>query len=134
MARILVADDHADSRELFAIILRGAGHEVLCAADGEELVEVYRSERPDVALIDVFMPGKDGIEAIVDIRHEFPRAKLVAMSAGWNAPAGVATGSGTFDVLLDALAHGADATMSKPTEPATLLAAVDRVLTVPRDG
>jgi len=94
MARILVADDHADSRELFAVMLRGAGHEVLLAADGKEVLALYRRERPDLALIDVFMPGKDGIEVIVELRREFPGAKLLAMSAGWSTPTGAATGSG----------------------------------------
>lgn len=132
MARILVADDHADSREIFAVVLRGAGHEVRPARDGKELLELYGADPPDVAVIDVFMPGKDGIEIIVELRREFPHAKLIALSAGWSTPSGVAVGGGTFDVLFDALAHGADATVSKPVDPERLVAAVESVLATRR--
>jgi CheY-like chemotaxis protein len=128
MARVLVADDHADSRELVGVILAGAGHDVVFAADGKEALVRYRQTRPDLALIDVFMPGKDGVEVIVDLRRDFPDAPLVAMSAGWSKPSQAVAGGGSFDVLLDAAARGADATLAKPITMQTLLEVVDRVL------
>ena len=121
MARILIADDHVDTREVLGVILAGAGHDLVFAADGTEALARYREACPDLALIDVFMPGKDGVQVIVEIRRDFPAAKLIAISAGWTAPAS--------DVLSDATRGGANATLSKPVEYETLVSVVDRVLT-----
>src|SRR5207237_4833192 len=120
MGCILIADDHEDSRELFGAILRAEGHEVHLAADGKEALAVYAEERPDLAVIDMFMPVMDGLEVLAEIRRAHPGAKLVAISAGWNVPARAATGEGTFDVLVDARRY-ADATLAKPVTRETLV-------------
>lgn len=134
MARILVADDHADSREVLGVILARGGHDPCFAADGREALARYREVCPDLALIDIFMPGKDGVEVIVELRRDFPEAKLVAISAGWSKPETAASGGGKFDVLHDASVVGADATLAKPISYATLLAVVDRVLGTRAEG
>jgi CheY-like chemotaxis protein len=128
MARILVADDHADTREVLGVILAGAGHDLFFAGDGKEALSRFRETCPDLALIDVFMPGKDGVQVIGEIRREFPSAKLIAISAGWTT---VETGAGPFrshDVLAEATRGGANATLAKPVEYETLVSVVDRVL------
>jgi CheY-like chemotaxis protein len=56
----LIIDDDADTRELLAEVLRAAGYSAATAADGEEGLQLLRSLRPDVILVDLFMPGMDG--------------------------------------------------------------------------
>ena len=133
MALILVADDHRDTRELFAATLRGAGHEVVLAADGGEALTLFRGNRPDLLIIDIFMPGKDGIDAMLEIRRDFPEAKIIAVSAGWRVPNfELLNEPQSFDVLDHALTVGADYTMHKPIEVAQLVSAVDEVLRAPQ--
>lgn len=126
MARILVADDNADARELLRIMLREAGHDVFLAVDGDEAVAVFKSERPDLSIVDVFMPAKDGIDTIREIRRDFPQARIVAISAGWRLPhLEVRSPFWDFDVLADARAVGADAALPKPIVAEALLAVVN---------
>ena len=63
-ARILVADDHTDSRDAICALLEAFGFEVLAARDGREAVDVARAEAPDLVLMDVMMPDVDGLQAI----------------------------------------------------------------------
>ena len=62
MAKILVVDDVPDNVKLLAYELSDHGHEVLTAIDGLQALEMAGSERPDVILLDIMMPGIDGIE------------------------------------------------------------------------
>lgn len=68
-ARILVADDHNDSRDAIRALLEAFGFEVLTARDGREAVDVARAEAPDLVLMDVMMPGVDGLQAIRLLRQ-----------------------------------------------------------------
>ena len=63
MARILIADDEPDIRELLTFALNYAGHEVLATANGEEALNTAIQELPDLILLDVRMPRMDGFEA-----------------------------------------------------------------------
>src|SRR5437660_9064737 len=83
MARVLVVDDHEDSRDLIAAMLATAGHEALLAADGDEALALLKRESVDLALVDIFLPVKTGIEVIQEIRRDHPGVKIVAVSAGW---------------------------------------------------
>jgi CheY-like chemotaxis protein len=67
-ARILVVDDEADARELLARILRERQATVLLASSAEEALSVLRSQRPDLVVSDIGMPGRDGLEFIQDVR------------------------------------------------------------------
>ncbi len=80
--RVLIVDDHFIVRMgLRGIIEMQPDMTVAAEAeDGEEAVRKFREHRPDVALIDLRMPGMDGIEAIGAIRKEFPQANLLALS------------------------------------------------------
>jgi two-component system NarL family response regulator len=80
--RILIADDHPMIRAgLIASIEPEADLTVVAAAsNGEQAVELFREHRPDIALMDLRMPGKGGVEAIRAIRSEFPQAKIVVLS------------------------------------------------------
>lgn len=75
---MLVADDAAIVRKLVAEMLADAGFLVVAeAADGNQAVALYAEHRPDVAIIDVNMPGIDGISAALAIKRAYPGAKLV---------------------------------------------------------
>ncbi len=63
MAKILIAEDEPDIRELVAFMLRFAGYEVLAASNGEEAVQVATREIPDLILMDVRMPRMTGYDA-----------------------------------------------------------------------
>ncbi len=80
--RILVAEDHLIARVGIATILNAQPDMTVVAevANGQQAVALYRSLRPDVALLDVRMPVLDGIAALTAIRAEFPRARLICIS------------------------------------------------------
>jgi two-component system CheB/CheR fusion protein len=71
---ILIAEDHEPSRQVLARVLRHLGYRVLEAGDGREAVDLARAERPFVVLMDVNMPGTDGIEAVRTLRAD-PRTR-----------------------------------------------------------
>jgi CheY-like chemotaxis protein len=127
--RILVADDHEDTRHLLAWVLRRAGHEVMHADDGEIAIMKARAWTPDLAIVDMFMPEKDGAEVIRALRDSRRPPKILAISAGWRAGGVRLIGSpNDLDVLNDARAGGADAVMSKPIDPRALLGVVEKLL------
>jgi CheY-like chemotaxis protein len=110
-------------------VLRGARHDVIEAADGNQAIALFEEHRPDVALIDIFMPGRDGVEVIRTLRASDPRVRVLAVSAGWHLKLPVSGGGASHgDVLQDAWAAGADGTISKPIDKRFLLAEVDRLL------
>lgn len=80
--RLLIADDHSVVRVgLLAVLGLEKDFEIVAEAeDGHEAVELYRSTQPDVALVDVRMPGADGIEALGRIRAEWPEARVLMLT------------------------------------------------------
>jgi DNA-binding NarL/FixJ family response regulator len=80
--RVLTVDDHAVLRSGIAAVLEDEPDmEVVGEAqDGAEAVEIYRKIRPDVTLMDLQMPGKSGLDALSEIRLEFPSARIVALT------------------------------------------------------
>jgi CheY-like chemotaxis protein len=135
LAKILVADDHDDARRVFCSVLRDAHHEVIEAADGLQAIALSEQHRPDVALIDVFMPGRDGVEVIRSLRAADPRIRVLAVSAGWHLKLPTRGGASQGDLMQDARAAGADGTISKPVDHRFLLAEVERLLRErPLDG
>src|SRR5205807_7303003 len=88
--------------------------------DGGEAIRAFRQHPSDLLLCDLFMPGKEGLETIRELRREFPDVKIVAMSGG--------ALNGTMDFLPVAARLGALAVLSKPFTPEALLAVVEDVL------
>ena len=80
--RILVVDDDDGLRLLIRRVLERDHYEVVEARDGEEGLRAYRSAQPDLVLLDLFMPVKDGVEMLRDLRAEFANPKVVTMSGG----------------------------------------------------
>ena len=70
MAKVLIVDDSEAFRRLNAEILKMDGHQVLMARDGRETLDLVRSERPDVILLDIMMPGLDGFDVCRELKGD----------------------------------------------------------------
>jgi CheY-like chemotaxis protein len=80
--RVLLVDDHIDTVESFAFLIKSWGHDVRVAHDGPRALEQARQHRPDVVLLDLAMPGMDGYELARRLREEvgLSEAALIAIS------------------------------------------------------
>jgi len=114
MKRILVIDDDPELLDVLSHVLSQAGYQVATAADGRQASALYRSHTPDIVITDIYMPDRDGLEALMELRRDFPRVKVIAMSGGIS----------NQEMLQVASALGASRTLAKPFEPAELLSAV----------
>ena len=113
---MLVADDNDVAQRLCRRVLEKAGYSVLIAGDGLEAVEMALNKRPAMILMDVAMPGIDGIEAMKRIKAEIPNQPIVIASAH-----SMASDRERF------LAAGADDILSKPFRLADLVAIVAKL-------
>ena len=119
-ARILVVDDNASVRRSLTALLTRAGHEVIQAANGLEASRVWREVELDLVILDLFMPEKDGIETMVELRAFVPGVPIIVMSGG-------AYGS-QMDMLSAAELLGASLTIQKPFTLEEMLEAVRKAL------
>jgi DNA-binding NarL/FixJ family response regulator len=80
--KVLTVDDHPLLREGIAAVILGESDIVLVgeATNGQEAIESFRVHRPDVTLMDLQMPGMNGIEAIITIRQEFPTSRFIVLT------------------------------------------------------
>ena len=81
MAKILIVDDNAYTRQMLTAILVPEGHEVVGADDGTQLIELYETNKPDLVMLDVVMPDVDGITAAKELLAAHPEAKIIIESA-----------------------------------------------------
>ena len=82
MARVLIVDDAKYVKEMIRSMLESHGHEIAgVASDGFEAIEKYKVLRPDVVLMDILMPGMDGLSAINRIREQDMKAKIIVVTA-----------------------------------------------------
>jgi signal transduction histidine kinase/ActR/RegA family two-component response regulator len=115
--RVLVVDDEADARELFAATLAGWGAEVLTAASAAEALALVERERPDALLADIGMPGEDGYALIRQVRALPPER-------GGRTPAAALTAYARAEDRQRALSAGFQTHMPKPIKAAELAAVV----------
>ncbi|HQU36220.1 MAG TPA: response regulator [Anaerolineales bacterium] len=108
MAKILIAEDERDIRDLVAFTLRFAGHEVIAATNGEEAVELAPKINPDLILMDVRMPRMTGYEAC-KIMKTMPGIKEV--------PVVFLTARGQESEIQQGLGAGAEEYLLKPFAP-----------------
>ena len=119
MARIVVADDDVDIRELVEFKLSTMGHDIVAVGDGAAALEACRAQKPDLAVLDVMMPGVSGLDAIRMIRADADLLDLpVILLTARAQEADVETG---FD-------SGADDYITKPFSPRELAARVEALL------
>ena len=113
---VLVADDNEVAQRLCKRVLEKAGYPVLIAADGLQAVELALAQRPETILMDVAMPGIDGLEAMRRIKAEMPTMPIVIASAH-----SMSSDRDRF------LAAGADNVLSKPFRLADLISIVENL-------
>jgi CheY-like chemotaxis protein len=123
MARILIVDDDEDTCDLFATILQDAGHTVQVAMDGEQGLRVFHVWKPEVVLLDMFMPEMDGLETVSALLQSGASVKIIAVSGGYRFHRSGASG----DIVDQALAMGAHLALQKPVDPERLQQAIDTV-------
>jgi DNA-binding NarL/FixJ family response regulator len=105
--RLLIVDDHPLTRDALASLLAQHGFDVVgLAADGTEAIELARELEPDVVLLDLSMPGLDGLEALPRLREAAPRCEVVVLTA-----------DGTEENLLAAIRRGAAGYLLKSEPP-----------------
>jgi PAS domain S-box-containing protein len=115
--RIVVIEDNTDAREMLAIALRLAGHDVVEAATGMDGIEIARRHRPEVVLVDIGLPDIDGYQVARRLRQESEgRFRLIAL-----------TGYGQARDRALSHAAGFDAHLLKPLDPSTLEAAIQQL-------
>jgi CheY-like chemotaxis protein len=120
MPRILVIDDIPAVRATWRDILEEAGHDVLEAANGDKALSLLSQEPVELVITDIFMPGKDGIETITELRRVCPDVRIIAVS-------GYATDRAS-PYLRIAEHLGADAALCKPVKAEELVTTVMRTL------
>ncbi|WP_434970050.1 MtrAB system response regulator MtrA [Microbacterium sp. bgisy207] len=111
-SRILVVDDDTALAEMIGIVLRTEGFDTVFCADGDAAVDTWRSERPDLILLDLMLPGRDGIEICTSIRSE-SGVPIIMLTARTD----------TADVVRG-LESGADDYIVKPFNPKELVARI----------
>ena len=116
MPRILVVDDDEQIRFMLRIILDRAGYDVQVAPDGKEALAHLAAHPTDLVILDIIMPGKEGIQTIIELRRDFPDLKIIAISGGGYISA--------QKYLVSAVEFGADLTLAKPISRVDMLQAV----------
>ena len=122
---ILVAEDEEHIRLLVQQWLEAAGHHVTCAANGKAATALLAQVQFDLAVTDILMPERDGIDFIAELKKVQPAARILAISGGGRIIAGE-------DCLKIALGLGAHAAIPKPFDRLQLLAGVKLALAPPR--
>ena len=119
MAKIVIAEDEPDIRDLIAFTLRFAGYEVITGSNGEEGYELTKKERPDLAMFDVRMPKMTGYDACKKVKadRDIAHIPVIFLSA-----------KGQENEIEQGLAAGAEEYLLKPFAPDQLTDRVKAVL------
>jgi DNA-binding response OmpR family regulator len=120
MNSVLVIDDDPVIRSVVQHVLEKNGFQVATADDGQSGLSRFAELNPDLVIVDILMPGKEGIATILELREANPNARILAMTGGGNFAAG--------DVLRIAELLGADNSIEKPFAPKALVTIVERCL------
>ena len=125
MAKILLVDDDATLLLAMTLCLRGAGHEVVTAANGNEALVRVAQGKFDLIVTDLLMPEREGLETIVAVREQNPQQRVMAISGGLR--------SGPLNFLKVAQKLGASVALEKPFGTEVFLAGVEKALRVGGD-
>ncbi|MFO7558228.1 MAG: response regulator [Desulfobacterales bacterium] len=113
--KILLIDDEQTSVSVLAFSLRSDGYDVLTAASGEQGLEIFDRELPDIVITDIRMPGMDGIEVLKKIKERSHPAEVI-----------IITGHGDIENAIDSLKYGASDFINKPIRAENLSLALQR--------
>ena len=113
--KILIVDDEEIIVRLLSMSLRSDGYETLAAYSGEQGLEVFKSESPDIVVTDIKMPGMDGLELLKKIKEIDAEKEVI-----------IVTGHGDIDSTITALQYGASDFINKPVRDESLAIALDR--------
>ena len=116
---LLIVEDEADIRELISFNLEMSGYEVIKAADGEEGMTLARRQQPDLIVLDIMLPGTDGLKVCRQLRSEAATRKTPIM---------MLTARGEEDDQITGFEAGADDYITKPFSPRVLVARVKALL------
>lgn len=116
MARILIIDDEESVRLAIRQMVEWAGHEAVEAANGERGVALQRENPADLIIADMIMPGKHGVDVVVELMRAYPEVPIIAISGG--------TWRDNVDYLPIARKLGVRLVLDKPFEMSRLLRAV----------
>jgi len=119
MARILIIEDNAANMKLACLLLRNAGHTVLCAVDAETGLTLARADQPDLILMDIQLPGMDGLAATALLKKDPATAAIPVIALTALAM--------KADQEKSQIA-GCDAYIAKPLRYRELYAAIDSLL------
>lgn len=125
MAKILVVDDEISIRTLLDAILKRKGHEILLADRGTTALEVYHREQPEVVILDLFMPGMNGIVVLEQLRAMAPQLPVIILTGmGNDAPERRARELGVTEFLVKGISlHRLGEALAKALKPADARAA-----------
>ena len=113
--KILIVDDEEIIVKLLAMSLRSDGYEIVTANSGEQGLEVFKSESPDIVVTDIKMPGMDGLELLKKIKEIDSEKEVI-----------IVTGHGDIDSTITALQYGASDFINKPVRDEALAIALER--------
>jgi len=111
---VMIVDDEPDFVEMLSLRLTDQGHRVRSAGNGQEALEALKEEEPEVIVLDIKMPGMDGIETLKTIRARHPLVEIILL-----------TGHGSIDTAVEGLKSGAFDYLLKPAKFEELLAKLE---------
>jgi CheY-like chemotaxis protein len=120
LAKIMIVDDDSAVQSAIRLVLEPAGHTIFVAGDGRKGLSIFEAENVDLVLLDIFMPGMDGLETMRLIQQRRPLIPIIVISG---RPIASDAASGP-DFLAMATRLGAAASLRKPFKRAALLAAI----------
>jgi DNA-binding NtrC family response regulator len=115
--RALIVEDSPDTADWMRLALERAGYDVRVAADGDQAVALHRAWPPDIVLLDLVLPGVDGIELLRRFRSESPESQVI-----------VVTGHGSISTAVEAMTAGAYHFIEKPVDVEMLTALVEKAV------
>ncbi len=120
MAHILLVDDDNAVREATTTLLRTCGYAVTALANGLKIEAAIAAHRPDLVVMDILMPDRDGIEIIIALRHNFPDLPVLVVSGSGE--------NGGLSFLTMARSLGAAEALAKPFDGEKLLEMIETLL------
>ncbi len=122
MAKILIVDDDKNYRSSLRRLLLDMDYDVIVAENGDEAIASLQENPADVVITDIFMPDKDGLELIMELKKKFHNAKIIAISGS------ITQHNVKLSMLEQAKRLGADSIIEKPFQNEKLLSAIKDVL------